>query len=208
MAAGWLRVLKASRVSDSGSTGSAFNRKRSGHSWWRLDPAVLHRRGCGRRSSRHRRHGGERPAVEPRERHPGLRRLCRSVQHHHDQRLGQPADRSSRGGRYRYLPERDLGPQRVPVGSAEPHDQSHRPDQRRLRPRSGAGPPTGPHLFGGFDGTDCLADTWTWDGTNSTEGETRPPAPRPGPAPPSSTSTVGSCCTAGTTAPAISMTPN
>ena len=178
MAAGWLRVLKASRVSDSGSTGSAFDRKGSGHSWWRLVPAVLIAVGAVAVLPAT---AGAAPTAPP------------STWNNVTPASGGPAglsnaamtNDSANSGSLLFGGEDNTGTFQSGtwVWDGTQWDQQSPTTSPTARinaalARTQSGTTNGALLFGGFDGTNYLADTWTWDGTNWTEQSpaTSPPA--------------------------------
>ena len=181
MAAGFSRVLRGSRrVSDSCSTAIAIDRRGSGHSrsWWRLVPAVLIVVGAVAVLPAT---AGAAPTAPP------------STWNNVTPTSGGPVGLSNaamtndaaNSGSLLFGGEDNTGTFQdgtwVWDGTAWDQQSPTTSPTARINAalaRTQSGTTNGAILFGGFDGTNYLADTWTWDGTNWTEQTpaTSPPA--------------------------------
>jgi hypothetical protein len=181
MAAGLSRVFQSSRRwSDSGSTGTAIDQKGScrSTSWWRLIPAVLIAVGAIAVLPAT---SGAASAVPP------------STWNNDTPASGGPAglsntamtNDSANNGSLLFGGEDSTGTLQSGtwVWDGTEWDQQSPATSPSARinaalARTQNGTTNGAVLFGGFDGTKYLADTWTWDGTNWTEQTpaTSPPA--------------------------------
>ncbi len=181
MAAGFSRVLGSSRrPSDSRSTGKAIDRRGSGRltSWWRLVPAVLIAVGAVAVLPAT---ADAAPTAPP------------STWNNVTPSSGGPAglanaamtNDAANSGSLLFGGEDNTGTVQsgtwVWDGTAWDQQSPTTSPTARINAalaRTQSGTTNGAILFGGFDGTNYLADTWTWDGTNWTEQTpaTSPPA--------------------------------
>ncbi len=181
MAAGFSRMLKGPRrVSDSRSTAIAIDGRGSGdsRSWWRLVPAVLIAVGAVAVLPAT---AGAAPTAPP------------STWNNVTPTSGGPAglsnaamtNDSANSGSMLFGGEDNTGTFQsgtwVWDGTVWGQQSPTTSPTARINAalaRTQSGTTNGAILFGGFDGTNYLADTWTWDGTNWTEQTpaTSPPA--------------------------------